>query len=73
MIDYDRMFADDNSGPDALPRGFERWTIDPAAGQVERRMLDPAPQELPVFDAPGGGIHDSSKFLPGTGRNCIGA
>jgi len=51
VIAYDRMFADDNSGPDALPRGFERWTIDAAAGQVERRMLDPAPQELPVFDA----------------------
>jgi carotenoid cleavage dioxygenase-like enzyme len=50
VIAYDRMFADDNDGPDENPRGFERWTIDPDAGTVEQRTIDPAPQELPVID-----------------------
>ncbi len=50
VIAYDRMFAGDNVGPDAQPRGLERWTIDPEAGTVTRRTLDAAPQELPVID-----------------------
>jgi carotenoid cleavage dioxygenase-like enzyme len=50
VIAYDRMFADDNSGPDQLPRGFERWVIDPEAATMERTVIDPAPQELPVID-----------------------
>ncbi len=50
VIAYDRMFDDENVGPDEMPRGLERWTIDPAAGHVERRTIDPAPQELPVID-----------------------
>ncbi|MET0271072.1 MAG: carotenoid oxygenase family protein, partial [Sphingomonas sp.] len=50
VIAYDRMFAGENLGPDEQPRGLERWTIDPAAARVEHRTIDPAPQELPVFD-----------------------
>ena len=50
VIAYDCMFAGDNSGPDELPRGLERWTIDPAVQTVEQRTIDPAPQELPVID-----------------------
>lgn len=53
---YDRMFADENVGPDERPRGVERWTIDPAAGTVERRLLDATPQELPRFDERRGGL-----------------
>jgi carotenoid cleavage dioxygenase-like enzyme len=50
VIAYDRMFADENDGPDENPRGLERWTIDAVAGTVEHRTIDPAPQELPVID-----------------------
>ena len=51
VIAYDRMFAGDNLAPDEQPRGLERWTIDPAAGTVAQRTIDPAPQELPTIDA----------------------
>ncbi|WP_254604955.1 carotenoid oxygenase family protein [Sphingomonas bacterium] len=51
VIAYDRMFAGDNLAPDEQPRGLERWTIDPMAGTVEQRVIDPAPQELPTIDA----------------------
>jgi carotenoid cleavage dioxygenase len=51
VIAYDRMFAGDNQAPDEQPRGLERWLIDPAAGTVEQRILDAAPQELPTIDA----------------------
>ena len=50
VIAYDRMFADENEGPDTLPRGFERWTIDPVARSVERQTIDHDPQELPRID-----------------------
>ena len=50
VVAYDRMFAGDNLGPDEQPRGLERWTIDPVAGTVDQRTLDPAPQELPTID-----------------------
>ena len=51
VIAYDRMFAGDNLAPDEQPRGLERWTIDPVAGTVEQRAIDPSPQELPTIDA----------------------
>jgi len=47
---YDRMFGDGAQGPDAVPRGLERWTCDPASGAVEIRTIDPAPQEFPGID-----------------------
>ena len=50
VIVYDRMFADANSGPDARPRGLERWTIDPDAGSVAVGTIDDAAQELPRID-----------------------
>jgi carotenoid cleavage dioxygenase-like enzyme len=49
-IVYDRMFAQNTQGPDANPRGLERWTIDPSSCSVERRVLDPTPQEFPRID-----------------------
>ena len=50
VVAYDRMFSGDNLAPDERPRGFERWILDPQAGTVVRRTIDPAPQELPVID-----------------------
>ncbi len=50
VIAYDRMFAADNVGPDELPRGFERWIIDPTLKTVEQQVLHAAPQELPTID-----------------------
>ncbi len=49
VIAYDTMFASRGSGLDQLGR-LERWTLDPAAGTVERLVLDPAPQEFPRMD-----------------------
>jgi carotenoid cleavage dioxygenase len=47
---YDRMFDGSTHGPCANPRGLERWTIDPAARTVGRRLIDAAPQEFPRID-----------------------
>lgn len=47
---YDRVFTESSGGPDALPRGFERWTIDPKARTVETRTIDATPQEFPRPD-----------------------
>lgn len=47
---FDRMFAESSEGPDANPRGFERWTIDPAARTVEMTTIDASPQEFPRGD-----------------------
>ena len=49
VIAYATMFASGASGLDALGR-FERWTVDPSARRVERRMIDPMPQEFPRID-----------------------
>ncbi len=49
VVAYPTMFATGGSGLDALGR-LERWTIDPAARRVERRVLDPTPQEFPRVD-----------------------
>ncbi|MEJ2409664.1 MAG: carotenoid oxygenase family protein [Novosphingobium sp.] len=47
---YDRMFHATNQGPDANPRGLERWMIDPEARTAERHLIDPSPQEFPRID-----------------------
>jgi carotenoid cleavage dioxygenase len=43
------MFASGAAGLDALGR-LERWTVDPSARRVSRRMYDPMPQEFPRID-----------------------
>ena len=49
VIAYDTMFASGASGLDALGR-LERWTVDPLARQVRRRVIDASPQEFPRID-----------------------
>ena len=49
-IVYDTMFASSSPGPDAPPRGLERWTIDPGACTVDRRSVDRTAQEFPRVD-----------------------
>lgn len=50
LIVHDRMFWQRTSGPDSQQTSLERWTIDPAARSVRRRVLDPTPQEFPRQD-----------------------
>ncbi len=47
---HDTMFAESGAGPDSRRSGLERWTIDPRARTVERRTIDPIPQEFPRPD-----------------------
>ena len=49
VIAYPTMFDSDASGLDALG-WFERWTVDPSARRVDRRVIDPTPQEFPRID-----------------------
>ena len=49
VVAYDTMFADSLKGPDATGR-FERWTIDPMARHVTRRVVDSSAQEFPRPD-----------------------
>ena len=44
---HDTMFADSRQGPDSKTVTFERWTIDPVAKSVDRKVIDAAPQEFP--------------------------
>ncbi|MFN7173993.1 MAG: carotenoid oxygenase family protein [Thermaurantiacus tibetensis] len=50
LVVHDRMFWRSTSGPDAQRITLERWTLDPAAGTVARRVLDDRPQEFPRID-----------------------
>ena len=47
---YETMFAEGPEGPNGKAAGFERWTIDPAGGKVQRATIDAAPQEFPRPD-----------------------
>lgn len=49
VVAYDAMFDGSMQGPDRAGR-LERWTIDPAARSVDRRVLDASPQEFPRPD-----------------------
>ncbi|MCJ2062989.1 carotenoid oxygenase family protein [Methylobacterium sp. J-088] len=49
VVVYERVFASAGGGLDA-PGWLERWTADPATGQVDRRVIDPAAQEFPRID-----------------------
>lgn len=44
---HDTMFAGGLAGPSSQHVPLERWTIDPAKRQVQRRVIDAAPQEFP--------------------------
>lgn len=50
LVAYDRMFDGSTHGPASNPRGLERWTLDPVARTVVRRVIDTAPQEFPRID-----------------------
>lgn len=45
--EHDTMFDGGYAGPSSSRVPFERWTIDSVAQRVERRVIDPAPQEFP--------------------------
>lgn len=47
---HDKMFSDSKAGPDSKRSGLERWTVDPVTRVVERRTIDPTPQEFPRPD-----------------------
>ena len=47
---HDTMFAQSTQGPDSKTVTFERWTIDPGARRVERKVIDDQPQEFPRCD-----------------------
>jgi carotenoid cleavage dioxygenase-like enzyme len=47
---HDRMFSDSKAGPDSRRTGLERWTIDPEARTLDRRVIDATPQEFPRPD-----------------------
>jgi carotenoid cleavage dioxygenase len=49
VVAYDTMFANSEQGPDSASR-FERWTLDPAARTVQRKVIDPSAQEFPRMD-----------------------
>lgn len=49
VIAYDRMFAEENDGPDENPRGLERWTIDPETGGFSRETTDRLVGEAPLI------------------------
>lgn len=44
---HDSMFAESTMGPDSKSVPFERWTIDPAAHKVDRKVIDAESQEFP--------------------------
>lgn len=50
VVAHATMFANSKNGPNADASGFERWTIDLAARQVTRQVVDASPQEFPRPD-----------------------
>jgi len=50
VVAHETMFAQSTQGPDSKSVKFERWTIDPQARRVERKVIDPVAQEFPRFD-----------------------
>jgi 8'-apo-carotenoid 13,14-cleaving dioxygenase len=47
---HNNMGINSTQGPDSKQTPFERWTIDPRAKQVNRRVIDADPQEFPRPD-----------------------
>jgi len=50
VVAHATMFAESMLGPDSKSVKFERWTLDPQARRVERKVIDPVQQEFPRFD-----------------------
>ena len=50
VVAHATMFDRSLIGPDGQGSTFERWTIDPVARQVARRVIDDQPQEFPRPD-----------------------
>lgn len=50
VVAHETMFAHSTLGPDSRQAAFERWTIDPAARRVDRRVIDAHAQEFPRPD-----------------------
>jgi carotenoid cleavage dioxygenase len=50
VVAHATMFEHSRIGPGAKGSAFERWTIDPVARQVARRVIDDQPQEFPRPD-----------------------
>jgi carotenoid cleavage dioxygenase len=44
------MFDRSRQGPDSERTAFERWTLDPARGEVRRKVISDAHQEFPRHD-----------------------
>ncbi|WP_375463586.1 carotenoid oxygenase family protein [uncultured Methylobacterium sp.] len=49
VIAYPKVFASAGSGLD-VPGRFERWSVDPSARRVDRRVIDHTAQEFPRID-----------------------
>ena len=50
VVAHESMFDRSTHGPDSVASAFERWTIDPAVGRVDRKVVDASPQEFPRPD-----------------------
>ena len=50
VVAHATMFDDSLIGPTAKSSAFERWTINPAARSVVRKVIDDQPQEFPRPD-----------------------
>ncbi len=50
LVAHASMFEHSRIGPDAASSAFERWTVDLAARQVTRKVLDSQAQEFPRPD-----------------------
>ncbi|MFZ1989877.1 MAG: carotenoid oxygenase family protein [Alphaproteobacteria bacterium] len=47
---HESMFAESKVGPDSKHGTLERWTINPLTRNVQRRVIDPMPQDFPRPD-----------------------
>ncbi len=50
VVAHGSMFAESAMGPDSPDMRFERWTVNADARTVERKVIDPTPQEFPRLD-----------------------
>jgi carotenoid cleavage dioxygenase-like enzyme len=50
VVVFETMFAHDTGGRDSNAISFERWTLDPSSGRVQRLVRNQELQEFPRFD-----------------------